>query len=410
MRTYTWADFAKSSGALAASRMMSPDITSYCNQQYAHWVTEGGVDEEWDAYIAQLERMSVQDLIAEDLTQDPVFHRTEIVPMEGSMAIEEIPDWLTEQMKDVHSVLMICNTKKEAQQIFKGVRDAGFQAYHMSASMCTDHRREVLQRIRASIIEGQHVICVSTQVMQAGIDISFDRVVRVSAGMDSVIQAAGRCNRNGELHQPSIVTIMRINGENLKGLPDIAEEQNATERLISKYMDNKKAMDGDLSSQKAISAYYNELYGHVGEKTKYWLPELERYMYGMLSDNYQWTSQAMENKYVLHQAFKSAGERFNAFDQDGLDVLVPYGNGLEYIERLKEAEEHFDYENAYAIIKELKGFTVNIFEATEKKIAQMGGLHQIERFGIYYIDTPFYHQEFGICIPDTTDAAEGFWG
>ena len=97
---------------------------------------------------------------------------------------------------------MVCNTKKEAAFLFESLQAENCRCFHLSAAMCVQHRRETLQALQSALdkpsADRQRVVCVSTQVIEAGVDISFQRVIRFSAGMDSVVQTAGRCNRHAE--------------------------------------------------------------------------------------------------------------------------------------------------------------------------------------------------------------------
>jgi CRISPR-associated endonuclease/helicase Cas3 len=112
--------------------------------------------------------------------------------------------------------LVICNKKNESEYIFNKLKDKN-ECYHISAAMCMAHRKEVMKKVRDRIKEKESgpVICVSTQVMEAGVDISFTKVVRLLAGMESVVQAAGRCNRNGECEKIEKVHIINCTDENL---------------------------------------------------------------------------------------------------------------------------------------------------------------------------------------------------
>lgn len=101
------------------------------------------------------------------------------------------------------ATLCIVNTRGDAAALYRAVLALVPDAeqatvYHLSASMCSDHRAEVLKRVRKALEAGERVRLVSTQVVEAGIDISFPVVLRVMAGLDSLIQSAGRCNRHGE--------------------------------------------------------------------------------------------------------------------------------------------------------------------------------------------------------------------
>ena len=102
------------------------------------------------------------------------------------------------QIQGEQSVLCIVNTKKTAQELYKKLQGEGKNIYHLSTNMYPKHRKRVLKMIRERLEKNEKCIVISTSLVEAGVDLDFDIVYRQIAGMDSMIQAAGRCNRNGK--------------------------------------------------------------------------------------------------------------------------------------------------------------------------------------------------------------------
>ena len=135
--------------------------------------------------------------------------------------------------------MAIINLKKEAREIFQCLErldvNHEFELIHLSTAMCGRHRTDCLNRIGALLDPGnpKPVICVSTQLIEAGVDISFACVVRAMAGLDSIMQAAGRCNRNGESVEPKNVYVYPLKDEDSmeRYLPDIAMGKQLTLRI-----------------------------------------------------------------------------------------------------------------------------------------------------------------------------------
>jgi CRISPR-associated endonuclease/helicase Cas3 len=96
------------------------------------------------------------------------------------------------------STLVIVNTKAAAKSLYNELKKRNSSVLHLSANMCSAHRDNVINELKRRLSGKERVICVSTQLIEAGVDISFECVVRDIAGLDSVFQAAGRCNRHGE--------------------------------------------------------------------------------------------------------------------------------------------------------------------------------------------------------------------
>ena len=94
------------------------------------------------------------------------------------------------------------NTRKAVKQLYSHLLEKSFgdvSIYMLSNNMCPAHRNEILNHIKAELKKGIKILLVSTALIEAGVDISFAGVIRSLAGLDVIIQAAGRCNRNGEM-------------------------------------------------------------------------------------------------------------------------------------------------------------------------------------------------------------------
>ena len=195
------------------------------------------------------------------------FERTRILPASGR-TLDELPDFILEKLEDARSLLVVCNKRSQARALFQKLKDGDKNiCYHLSASMCAAHRKMVLNEINHALENvkngGPKVLCVSTQVIEAGVDISFECVVRLRAGMDSVAQSAGRCNRNGERPEPAPVWVVECLGENLTALRDIREGKSATASLLDEFQKNPGKFQNDLASREAIEYYYKYLYASM---------------------------------------------------------------------------------------------------------------------------------------------------
>lgn len=156
------------------------------------------------------------------------------------------------------------------------------------------------------------MVCVSTQVIEAGVDISFQRVIRFSAGMDSVVQAAGRCNRHAEQKEPAPVRLIRCTDERLRGLDDIVRGQNATTALLTAFSKTPEGFRYDLSSEEAIRFYYRRLYAEMEPGFQDNQTPAHGSLYHLLADNprYADANCAQAERYLLRQAFRLAGSLF----------------------------------------------------------------------------------------------------
>lgn len=344
-----------------------------------------------------------------------VFERTQIENI-GSKSLEEVAMEAEEMLDGAESVLIICNKKLQAERIFKEIGDK-YLKFHLSAGMCARHRGRVLERLKEALNGagqgGKKVVCVSTQVMEAGVDISFGGVIRLTAGMDSVVQAAGRCNRNGEREGLAEVRVVTCAGEDLRHLEDIRRAKTATQRLFEEYERKPEAFDGTVTSERAIEYYYRTLYekempqglqdGPV-EADGHGTSLLE-----LLAENACCCDPAFGRdfeKFTLRQAFQTAGALFQVFDGKEMDVLVPYERGRELIAELGSAEVERDYAGLERLIEEAKGYTVSLYEWQRRKLEQEGALIYLCDGAVVALQEGYYDENVGLKMQGGTT---GFW-
>lgn len=265
------------------------------------------------------------------------FCRTSIIDG-GRKRLEEIPELVLEVLSDCDNVLVICNKKSEAEFLYQTLSETVPNCFHLSASMCMAHRRKTLIKIYEALeVHTEKIVCVATQVIEAGVDISFQRVIRFSAGMDSIVQAAGRCNRNRETNTPVPVYIVQCLDENLAKLQEIQWAKNVTAALLEEFQKRPQNFQNDLSSDESIEWYYRKLYSNMEEKFQdYIIPKTKDTLFSLLGSNTRYYTSDCDfyGKYTLTQSFQTAGRLFHVFDENTVDVVVPYGEGKALISEL----------------------------------------------------------------------------
>ncbi len=325
-----------------------------------------------------------------------VFKRTEIKDG-GDITIEEIPTYIEDKLKNRKSLLVVCNKKDEAEQIYNSIVKSNTNCLHLSASMCMEHRRYVLKIMKEKLAIASiecPFICVSTQVIEAGVDVSFECVIRIMAGMDSVVQSAGRCNRNGENQDRAPVYIVNLLGENLGKLKDIKRGKDSTLSLLHDYSGNEEKYGFDLSSDEAISGYYEKYYCDMNDGAMdFCVPKHNTSIFELLSTNEKWCK---SDKYFHHQAFKEAGICFEVFDSETIDVIVPYGNGQRIIEEMNSCPEWNLWRKA-ELVKNAKSYTVSLYSWQYKKMEEEGTLHWCMNGTIAYVTSENYDNATGLC-------------
>ena len=339
-----------------------------------------------------------------------IFKRTEIRDA-GYANLDEIPLVVMQELAACHSLLVVCNTKKEAAFLFEQLQSEDCRCFHLSASMCVEHRRQILRELQAALDEhldsGAKVVCISTQVIEAGVDISFQRVIRFSAGMDSIVQAAGRCNRHAEQHVPAPVHIIRCAGERLRGLEDIVRGQNATISLLTAFSRQPEKFQQDLASDEAIQYYYRQLYREMTFGSQdYQTPEYGS-LYLLLADNPRYADANCKyaDRYFLRQAFRLAGSLFQVFDENTEALLVPYGEGRKLQNALLAASRGYgqkDWNSIHHWIQEAKGYSISIYNYQMERLQALGAVTSLFDGSILLLSDGFYNEHTGFSLDSGT--------
>jgi len=321
----------------------------------------------------------------------------------GGWTNEEVVALAFEEVDLSGSCLVVVNTKNAAQSLrLLSVGRPDIAVYHLSTNMCPAHRKHVLSEIRAEL-DGQGdrpVLCISTQLIEAGVDIDFGSVVRCLAGIDSIAQAAGRCNRHGR-RAMGRVHIVNPSVDNLDKLPDLRIARTNAERVLDDYRDNPQHFGDSIIGLEAIRRFYQyyffdrapemdypvraELLGH-GDTVLNLLSEnsLALHQHGRIApDTY------------FRQSFMAAGRAFKAIDSPTQGVLVPYGeDGRKVIAEL--CASHLP-EQEFKLLRRAQQFSVNVFPHVLDRLLKHGAVRVIiPGTGILALSSQFYSREFGL--------------
>ena len=265
-----------------------------------------------------------------------IFKRTNVQCI-GTLDQDNIIQQVEEYYQKYTNVLVVCNTKKEAYELFLKAKSITDNCIHLSTSMCMAHRKRIIEEMSQKLSNRKPLICVSTQLIEAGVDVSFGAVIRLAAGIDNVAQAAGRGNRNGESEKLAPVSIAFLKGEDLSRLKEIKLAQDVTGELVTEYKNRPATFENDLISDSSVNYYYERLIQKI-EKVEHWTDySVENSnLLDYLSCN-TFNTQNMSIKdgdITMRQAFKTAGEKFEVFDNAQISLIVPYGEGREIINEI----------------------------------------------------------------------------
>ncbi|MGC9159402.1 MAG: CRISPR-associated helicase Cas3' [Terracidiphilus sp.] len=309
------------------------------------------------------------------------------------------------------SSLVVVNTKRDALAIYSACKthldaldeklENGCMVY-LSTHMCPAHRLQALDSMKMALKKKRRVLCVSTQLIEAGVDIDFATVIRDLAGLDSIAQAAGRCNRNGE-RSSGKVHIVKLATPLPKSLEEIACAQNNTLRILDEWKDEMGNVPFDLSDPQHMSAFFKYHFFDRQHLMDYQVkkhPPLERddTLLRMLGRNGMAVAdgpQPCARPGGLMQSFMSAAREFRAIDSITQGVVVPFGKtGEETINLLCSTR---DLNEQFRLLRRAQQFTVNLFRNEIETLQQMGALYEAQPgTGVLCLRPDFYSEEFGM--------------
>ncbi len=345
-----------------------------------------------------------------------VFKRVTI-KAEAPRSLAGIGERIGELLQEVKSILVVCNVKNEAKNLYEMAANisGNIECFHLSANMCVAHRMKKIEEIIKALEEiklnpdtAPKVICIATQVVEAGVDISFESVIRLEAGMDNIVQAAGRCNRHGEINGGAQVYVIRNTDNRLQRLLEIKAAQDATENLLV-YLAKRDDVDQELDSPESIDRFYRNLYeSQKAEYQDFTIPYNRepnaQSIYQLMAENYGFCRENEDNGFVLQQALKTAGRLFTVFEENTTDVVVPYGaKGKELIADMCSERAKYDAPYARALVREARFYTVSMFEYQMKDLAKVDAIKEVEDLGIYILKEAYYNEQFGIDYEGDSD-------
>lgn len=337
-----------------------------------------------------------------DFSEDfRVFHRTDIVSDVSPYGFDydEAAEFCRGKFLEAGNLLVVVNTKAAALNLYKRLSEScgnDASVIHLSTNMCPQHRRDCIEQMRSLLnpLTPKPLICISTQLIEAGVDISFRCVVRSIAGLDSAVQAAGRCNRNGECEKICKVHIIKLKEEKLGSLEQIKISQGIFYSML------KSEKYTDLQSDKAVSDFFTQLFSEEKSILSYNIKDCDRdtTILNLLALNKQrYDASSMSMDRYSCQAFRTAGSKFNVIDKNAVDVIVPYNKDAEKLIEELTHEKKLTLE----LLRKAQKYTVSVYKGVGRKLGENSAFYQLEN-GTLVLDKRFYSKEFGL----NTEGAE----
>lgn len=277
---------------------------------------------------------------------------------------------LVKKIIENDKVLCIVNTRKHARQVFEKLQ--GMEgSYHLSALMCPAHRSKVLNEIKKAVAEEKTCRVISTQLVEAGVDLDFPIVFRSMAGIDSLAQAAGRCNREGMLAEHGLFYIFYPES----GLPTGHFRQTA------ETADTVMRHHPDPLSLEAVEEYFKTLYWMKGEQLD------ANHLMEILRDGVR----------KGDVPFRDVHEKFKII-KDGMEsIVIPWDNNAErIIQGMRYAE------NPGVFTRPAQPYTVQVFPNVLSPLLDAGCVECLHEQYYVLINKDLYRDDLGLCPEDPT--------
>lgn len=301
---------------------------------------------------------SVREIIPKEAQLHDKLRRVELQFMDGAKSYDEIAVELASHPK----VLCIVNTRRDAKELYDRLAKEGF-CLHLSRMMCPAHVSATIEKIKDALtVHGnQPIRVIATQLIEAGVDIDFPVVFRQEAGLDSILQAAGRCNREGK--QGICTTYVFSLGKEHPLPPGfITQTNNARKGMGKQY---------DWFSPEAMTSYFKQLHARINNFDE---------------------KQIQMLLYKTECEFEEAARQFHLIDDQTTSVIINWNGSIDLYQQL------ITQGPSYSLMKKLAQYSVNIRERDFKKLQSIGAIDEPFE-NIYAITSPdFYRSDTGLTI------------
>lgn len=273
---------------------------------------------------------------------------------------EQSDDQLVKHLLNTSQVLMIVNNRRHARELFDSIsHESG--AYHLTTSMCAEHRSQKLAEIRQRLKDGLTCRLVATSLIEAGVDVDFPVVYRAEAGLDSIAQAAGRCNREGKrLLGDSHVFIFQ--SPKWAAPPELAQLAAPMRSILRNH-------EGDVLSPEALKSYFKQVY----------------YAKGAELDHHQILTKIRVTE-DCDFPFQNIARDFRMIDSNMLPIVVPFDSvANENLNKLRHLPENM---SVGKIAQKLQRYVVQVPETAFARLLKLGAIAVIapDKFGSQFYE------------------------
>jgi CRISPR-associated endonuclease/helicase Cas3 len=305
---------------------------------------------------------------AREIVSNPAFIFTQLKRTNINFPddINQPQDWLSlaEELANYEQVLCIVNTRKDCYSLWQKMPKG---TIHLSALMCGAHRSKIISDIKERLSQGKLCRVISTQLVEAGVDMSFPAVYRALAGLDSINQAAGRCNREGELPEHGNVQVFIAPKSAPPGL--LRKGEDTTRELAA-------IPDFSPETPEMFRRYFEKYYSSINDTGETW-----------------WRDNLIKNVNPDGNVqFRTAGKEFRLIKDASVPIIVRYGNSDKMIDKLRFAGPSRE------VMRALQPYSVNIKPDLANSLLNDGRIEKIHEDILVQADSKLYSPDIGLDI------------
>jgi CRISPR-associated helicase Cas3/CRISPR-associated endonuclease Cas3-HD len=333
-----------------------------------------------------------------------------------ALSTKELFTYIETELRIFDSCLVVLNTKAAVAELYNYLENNLLETeiIYLSTNLCAAHRLDIISELKVKLQQNRgdfvhnKIVCISSQLIEAGVDLDFDVVFRSLAGIDSLVQCAGRCNREGKLmlngrYVHGKLYIIRYLQENIGNLPEIKATVVASEYAIRR-CENDQIKESNLVKIEELQApYFNKYYVENKSKLDYMDIKRNSSMLEELGRN-QPDRDAFSlgdhegQKPVLYQAFRTAAENFELIGQNTVGVIVIYNNQT-LLEMLETAMKRQDHSGVQRLLQQLQRYTVNIYFTPKLEPF----ISKNDKLNVYILQKEYYNGKIGVKLDQLAD-------
>lgn len=308
---------------------------------------------------------SVHEIIPQESLLHDKLRRVELQFLEGAMTYDN----MAEELSKYQRVLCIVNTRRDAKELYDRLPKEGI-CLHLSRMMCPAHVSFTIQRIKEALHShsSQPIRVIATQLIEAGVDIDFPVVFRQEAGLDSILQAAGRCNREGK-HKICTTYVFSLGKEHPLPIGYITQTNNARLNM---------GRNLDWFAPETMKSYFEQLYCRVPSFDQTIINGVRYSMEDLL--------------YKKETEFEKAADVFRLIDDQTTSVIINWGDSLFYYKQL------ISQGPSYLLMKKLAQYCVNIRKLDFDKFQSIGAISEPFEHIFAITNSDFYKTDTGLLL------------